>query len=136
QWVAQQLREATPFGNAPKYVIRDNDSKYGTTFDRVAAGVGIEVLRTPYRAPKANAIMERFMGSVRRDCLDHLLLLVEKHLARVVKAYVQYFNCARPHQGIRQQVPATPVPPLPPPIGKVVSLPVLGGLHHCYSWVA
>ena len=136
RWVAQQLREATPFGTAPNYLIRDNDSKYGTTFDRVATGVGIEVLRTSYRAPKANAIMERFIGSVRRVCLDHLLLLGEKHLAHIVKAYVQYFNHARPHQGIHQQVPATPVPPLPPPTGKVVSIPVLGGLHHGYCWAA
>jgi putative transposase len=99
-----------PFGQGPKYLIRDNDSKYGARFDRVAAGVGTEFLRTPYRAPRANAIVERFTGSVRRECLDHLLLLSEQHLARVVKAYVHYFNNARPHQGLRQQVPAAPVP--------------------------
>jgi putative transposase len=85
QWVAQQLREATPFDAVPKYLIRDNNRKYGTSFDRVAAGAGIEVLRIPYHAPKANAIVERFIGSVRRECFDHLLLLSEKHLARVIK---------------------------------------------------
>jgi transposase InsO family protein len=134
QWVAQQLSEATPFGTAPKYLIRDNDSKYSSAFDRVAAGAGIEVLRTPYRAPKANAIVERFIGSVHRECLDHLLLLSEKHLAQVVKAYVAYFNQDRPHQGIAQQVPTRPLPPLSDRNGKVISIPVLGGLHHRYAW--
>ena len=136
QWVAQQLREATPFGTAPKYLIRDHDSKYGTLFDRVATGTGLEVLRTPYRAPKANAIVERFMGSVRREGFDHLVVLTEKHLARIVKAYVEYFNTARPHQGLRQLVPARPIPPIPPPTGTVVSIPLLRGLHHRYEWAA
>ena len=136
QWVAQQLREATPFGNAPKYLIRDNDSKYGAVFDRVAAGVGIEVLRTPYHAPKANAIVERFIGSVRRECLDHLLLFNEKYLAHVVKTYVSYFNQDRPHQGIEQRVPNRPIPSLSDSNGKVLSIPVLGGLHHRDAWAA
>jgi putative transposase len=71
-WVAQQLREATPFGAGPKYLIRDNDDKYGAHFKRVAAG--IKILRTPVQAPRASAICERFLGSVRRECLDHMLL--------------------------------------------------------------
>ena len=136
QWVAQQLREATPFRAAPNSLIRDNDSKFGALFDRVASGVGIQVLRTPFRAPKANAFVERFIGSVRRACLDPLVLLGEKHLVRVVNAYVQYFNNARPHQGIHQQIPANPVLPLPPPTGKIMSIPILGGLHHRYEWAA
>jgi putative transposase len=106
------------------------------SFDRVAAGVGIQVLRTPFQAPKANAFVERFIGSVRRECLDHLVLLGKKHLVRVVNAYVQYFNNARPHQGIHQQLPANPVLTLSPPIGKVMSIPILGGLHHRYEWAA
>jgi len=72
EWTAQQLREAIPFGEVPRYLIRDNDSKYGDSFDRVTAG--IEVLRTPYQAPKANAICERFLGSLRRECLDYFLI--------------------------------------------------------------
>ena len=99
-WVAQQLREATPFGQAPRFLIRDRDGKYGQTFKRVAATSGIEILRTPYHAPKANAICERFLGSVRRECLDHILVLGESHLYRVIKEYVAFFNQARPHQGI------------------------------------
>jgi transposase InsO family protein len=71
QWVSQQLREATPFGEGPRFLIRDNDSKYGASFTRAAVGAGIEVLRTPYRAPKANAICERFIGCLRRECLDN-----------------------------------------------------------------
>src|SRR5438876_5514452 len=77
-WVAQQLREATPYGQAPKYLIRDNDSKFGSCFARVATTSAIKVLKTPYQAPRANAICERFLRSVRQECLDHLLILREK----------------------------------------------------------
>jgi putative transposase len=78
-WVAQQLREATPFGQGPRFLIRDNDDKFGQAFDRVADGTDIEVLTTPYQAPKANAICERFLGSVRRECLDLLPNPVRPH---------------------------------------------------------
>jgi putative transposase len=77
-WTAQQLREATPYGQGPKYLLRDRDSKFGPSFARVAATGGIKILKTPYHAPRANAICERFLGSVRRECLDHLLILQEK----------------------------------------------------------
>ena len=82
-WVAQQLREATPYGQAPKYLIRDNDSKFGPCFARVATTSGIEILKTPYHAPQANAVCERFVRSVRQECLDHLLIFHEKQLQRV-----------------------------------------------------
>ncbi len=78
EWVAQQLREATPFGQAPRFLIRNGDSKYGECLTRVAVGTAIEVLKTPYRTPKANAICERWLGSVRRECLDHILVVGEK----------------------------------------------------------
>jgi putative transposase len=104
-WVAQQLREATAFGQAPQYLIHDNDAKYGVHFTAVATGTGMEVLRTPINAPRANAVCERLLGSVRRECLDHLLIRSETHLRRVLGEYVTYFNCSRPHQGINQQVP-------------------------------
>ncbi|MCX6027606.1 MAG: integrase core domain-containing protein, partial [Chloroflexi bacterium] len=81
------------------------DSKYGVDFARVARVSSIEVLKTPYRAPKANAVCERFLGSVRRECLDHLLVVGDRHLHRVIKEYVEYFNRARPHQGIGQRIP-------------------------------
>ncbi len=137
-WVAQQLREATPFGQHPTYLIRDNDRKFGPAFTRVAADSGIEILRTAYRAPKMNAICERFLGSVRRECLDHLLILGEALLRRALRAYVTYFNEQRPHQGIQQQIPA---PEQLTQIkqaceGHVKALPILGGLHHAYRRVA
>jgi putative transposase len=145
-WVAQQLREATPFGQVPRFLIRDNDNKFGASFTRVAMGSGIEELRTPYKAPKANAVCERFLGSVRRECLDHILILSETYLHGVVREYVYYFNKARPHQGIGQAIPTPQVvelqkqqrPQLLPSVvsGKVISFPVLGGLHHDYRKVA
>jgi len=133
-WTAQQLREATAFGVSPKYLIRDNESKFGVTFGRVAKTSGIEILKTPYHAPRANAICERFLGSVRRECLDHLLILHERQLQRVLNAYVAYFNQARPHQGIQQQIPEQKAGSVPAQhaSGKVISFPVLGGLHRDY----
>jgi putative transposase len=136
-WVAQQRREATPFAERPRFPIRDNDAKYGPAFARVAAGSRIAVLRTPVRAPRANATCERFLGSVRRECLDHVLVLGEAHLRRVLRAYVAYFNAARPHQGIGQAIPAAPRPAPPSrSVAPIVALPVLGGLHHDYRRAA
>jgi putative transposase len=133
-WTAPQLREATPYGQSPNYLIRDRDGKFGSRFARVAATSGIEMLKTPYHAPRANAICERFLLSVRRECLDHLFIFQEKQLDRVLQAYVQYFNQARPHQGIKQQIPEQYGEPVPPnhESGKILSFPALGGLHHDY----
>ena len=134
-WLAQQLREATPFAQGPRFLIRDNDRKYGKLFARVAAGTGIEVLRTPYEAPKANAICERFLGSVRRECLDYIIILSQRQLHRVMKEYQEYFNHARPHQGIKQRIPCQQVQDAEPQmIGELISRPVLGGLHTDYQW--
>ena len=132
------LREATPYGQAPKYLIRDNDNKFGASFVRVAKTSGIKLLKTPYHAPRANAVCERFPRSVRRECLDHLLIFEEKQLQRVLNAYVVYFNQARPHQGIAQQIPQQrrTVPSAQEAGGKVIARPVMGGPHHDYQWVA
>jgi len=137
-WVAQQLREATPYGQAPKYLICDHDSKFGTCFRRVATSSGIKLLKTPVRAPRANAICERFVRSVRQECLNHLLILRERQLQCVLNAYVMYFNRARPHQGIQQQVPELSRSVLSTHQAgeKVIALPVMGGLHHDYRWAA
>jgi len=132
-WGTQQLREATPFGEGPQFLIRDNDKKCGGQFDRAAAGAGIKVIRTPIASPKANAICERFMGSLRRECLDFVIIINDHHLLKIVAEYVHYFNQARPHQGIGQAVPL----PKPSdtsiiPGNKVVGISVLNGLHHDY----
>jgi putative transposase len=137
-WVAQQLREATPYGQAPKYLIRDNDSKFGSSFVPVATTSGIKLLKTPSHAPRANAVCERFLRSVRQEGLDHLLILQEKQLQRVLTAYIFYFNQARPHQGIHQQIPeASGLSRATAHEGtKVVAVPILAGLHHDYRKVA
>ena len=132
-WVAQQLREATPFGEGPRFLIRDNDNKFGAAFDRVAEGTDMEVLPTPYQAPKVNAVCERFLGSVRRECLDFFVVLSERHLQQTMKQYQAYFNHARPHQGIEQRIPCSPKQAQEQQNrGKIIAQPVLGGLHHDY----
>jgi transposase InsO family protein len=115
-WVAQQLREATPDGVRPRYLVPDRDARYGPAFARVAAASGIAVIRTPIGAPRANAVCERFLGSVRRECLDHTPIL-----------------------GIGQR---TPLPPAavrashPHVNEEVIAVLVLGGLHHDYRRLA
>jgi putative transposase len=136
-WTAQQLRNATPFGHGPPFIIRDRDDKFGAVFDRVAAGAGARVVRTAVRAPLMNAVCERFLGSVRRECLDHFVILSEPHLRHVLAEYAtSYFNMARPHQGIGQR---TPVPGERAPArlaSSITAIPVLGGPHHDYSAAA
>jgi transposase InsO family protein len=134
---ARQLRQSTQHDEHPRFLIRDNDSKYGTAFNWVAASTLIDVLRTPIRAPKANAIYERFIGSVRRGCLDHILIISEHQLYWLVKEYVEYFNHSRPHQGIGSQIPQ---PRVADNRGaqewQILTVPVLGGLHHDYRRAA
>src|SRR6266700_1499668 len=102
------------------------------------ASTGIEILKTPYHAPRANAICERYLRSVRQECLDHLLISSEKQLQRVLNEYVAYFNQARPHQGIEQQIPQRrrSVPSSQDAGNKVIALPVVGGLRRDYQWAA
>jgi len=92
EWTTQQLREATPWGKGPKHLIRDRDMKYGPQFSRVASVSGINELITPYRAPRANSICERYMGSLKRECLDQTLIFHGKQLCRVVREYSAYYN--------------------------------------------
>jgi hypothetical protein len=137
-WVAQQLREATPYGQAPKYLLRDNDGKYGSCFARVATTSAIEMLKTPVHAPRANATCERYLRSVRQECLDHLVIFGEKQLQRVLNDYVAYFNQARPHQGIAQQIPeaSRPAHSSHHANDRVIAVARVGGLHHDYQWAA
>jgi putative transposase len=106
EWTAQQLREATAWGEKPKYLIRDRDRKYGNRFTGLAFNTGIQVLKTPFRTPKANAYCERLMGSLKRECMDHLIILNHRHLKSIVKEYAVFYNGNRPHQGINQRIPA------------------------------
>jgi transposase InsO family protein len=135
-WTAQQLREATPWGKSPKYLLLDRDRKYGSKFAAVVANSGIKVLRSPIRAPKAIAICERFFGSLKRECLDHMLIWHRSQVRRLVKEYVAYYNQARPHQGIEQRIPDRYVQKHPSVAkcsrSRLIAKPVLGGLHHHY----
>ncbi len=137
-WAARQLREATPFAEAPRYLIRDNDYKFGSKFAAVADGAGIEIVGIPPRSPNCNAVMERFLRSARNECLDHIMILSEDHARRVLREYAfDYFNEARPHQGIDQQIPKH----VGSGIGanteaRVIARPILAGLHHDYRRAA
>jgi putative transposase len=137
EWTAQQLRNATPFGQGPQFIIRDRDDKFGAVFDRVAGGAGTRVVRTAVRAPLMNSVCERVLGSVRRDCLDHIVILSEAHLRHVLAEYaLGYFNTARPHQGIGQRIPVRGESAAARLPGSIAAIPVLGGLHHDYSAAA
>jgi transposase InsO family protein len=105
EWTAQQLRNATMDGLGPRLLIRDRDEKFGAAFDRVAKGMGTRVIKTAVQASNMNPVGERFVGSLRRESLDHVLLLGELQLEDVAQKYVIYFNKARPHQGIGQRIP-------------------------------
>jgi putative transposase len=103
-------------------------------FSAVALGSGIKEVKTPYRTPQANGICERFIGSLRRECIDHVLIYDDKHLGRIVTEYTAYFNEERPHQGIDQRIPDYyEAPKSKPTSGHVTSKSILGGLHHRYS---
>jgi putative transposase len=129
---AQQLREATPWGKGSKYLIRDRDSEYAAHFS--AAAAGIKELKTPYQTPQGNGICERFMGSLRRECVEHILIHDDKHLQRAVTEYATYFNQERPHQGIEQRIPDQyGLTRSKPMRGQIAARAILGGLHHSYS---
>ena len=123
---------------SPRYVIHDRDAKFPPGFDTVFTAEGAEVIRTPYRAPNANAYAERWVRSARAECLDHILIVGEAHLRRVLSEYVTDFNRSRSHQGINQRVPDRESNPdiAAATAEQIVSFPVLGGLHHEYRRVA
>ena len=136
EWTAQQLRNITPFGEGPQFIIRDNDSKFGAEFDRVSKGAGIKILRTAIQAPLQNSICERFIGSARRECLDHVIIFGVRHLTCVLTEYCAYFNRCRPHQGIGQQIPVSSPREIYRKGTEISSAPVLAGLHHDYQVAA
>ena len=134
KWTAQQLRDATPFGRGPQFVIRDRDDKYGGDFDRAAEGAGIRVIRTAVKAPLMNPVCERFVGSSRRECFDHIIILGERHMRSVLDEYsFRYFNTTRPHQGLAQRIPVSTPRQTCSDASKVIATPILSGLHHDYQ---
>ncbi len=132
-WVWQQVIEATPWGRKPRHLLRDRDAVYGRDFRRRAERIGIDTITTPVRSPRANAIAERVIGTLRRECLDHLIVLDEHHLVSVLTEFVRYYNQDRPHRTLDLQ---TPEARLRPATGPIRSHPVLNGLHHVYERAA
>jgi transposase InsO family protein len=134
EWVIQQLREAMPFGEQPRYLFRDNDGIYGDGVRAFLISCGILEVRTAYRSPWQNPYIERLIGTLRRELLDHVIVLNQAHLERLLREFIQdYYHIARPHQGLSGE---TPLPQPPPGEGDLVSVPVLGGLHHRYLRLA
>jgi len=140
EWVAQQARnlawKVQDGVLKAKFLLRDRDSKFSAGFDEVFKTEGVEVIRLPYRAPRSNAIAERWVGSARRECLDQLLVFGRRHLERVLAEYIDHYNNARPHQGLEQRRPNEPADVIPLPIGAVERRDRLGGLIHEYSGAA
>jgi transposase InsO family protein len=132
-WVWQQLLNATPDGRQPRYLIHDRDGVYGVDFDARLGGLGIHGIRTPVLAPKANAVAERTVRTFRRECLDHLLVLNEDQLVRILSEFVAYYNRDRPHRSLNL---GTPEARDRPKSGVLRCHPILGGLHHSYEWAA
>jgi transposase InsO family protein len=135
QWVAQQLVEAFPWDTAPKYLLRDRDAVYGMYFQRRAMSLGMDQVLTAPRSPWQNAVAERLIGSIRRECLDHVVVFSEGHLRRLLANYFQYYHRWRTHLSLAMDCPDTR-PMHPPEQGAVVSFPEVGGLHHHYERVA
>jgi putative transposase len=132
-WIWQQFIQATPWSTQPKYLIRDRDRAYGPGFAGRARALGTQTLLAPIRAPRANAVAERVIGTLRRECLDHLVVLNEQHLRAILREFVAYYNADRPHRTLGLE------PPEPAPhaqTGPVRSRRILGGLHHVYERAA
>lgn len=132
-WIWHQLLEAAPWSRRPRFLIHDRDAAYGGDFDSRLAGLAITGVRTPPRAPEANSIAERIVRTIRTECLDHLIVIDERHLHAVLTEFAAYYNRDRPHRSLGLQAP---IPGEPVSRGPVISRPVLGGLHHVYARAA
>jgi putative transposase len=133
-WLSQQVIEAFPWDTAPSFLLRDRDASYRSVLSkRVAMGI-TEVVTAP-RSPWQNAYVERVIGSIRRECLDHLIIFNECHLRRVLSSYVEYYQRTRTHLSLDKDCPDSR-PIMPRRIGKVVAIPKVGGLHHRYEHLA
>jgi transposase InsO family protein len=132
EWVARQITEAFPWDGAPRYMIRDRDRIYGTVVTRRLRTMGIRDKPTAPASPWQNGFAERLIGSIRRECLDHVIVLGEAHMRRILKSYARYYNCVRTHRSLNNDAPVSrPVQRS----GFISSHAILGGLHHHYARV-
>src|SRR5215475_5097090 len=130
EWLAQQIAEAFPWGTAPTYLVRDNDGAYGQAFTNRARTMGIRDRPISPRSPWQNPYAERLIGTLRRECLDHVLIYGERHLRRILTLYSLYYNETRTHLGLGKDTPLRrPVQRF----GTIVTTPILSGLHHRYA---
>jgi transposase InsO family protein len=127
QWIAGQVTDAFPWDEAPRHLVRDRDDAFGSTYRHRIRAMGIRDHPIAPRSPWQNGHVERLIGSIKRECLDHIIVLGEADLRRVLKSYVTYYNQVRTHLSLDKD---TPDFQRVQPVGSVVVLPVLGGLHH------
>jgi putative transposase len=132
EWAAHQLIEAFPWDAAPRYLLRDRDGTYGMNFRQTAKWMGIHEVLTAPRSPWQNAYIERLIGSIRRECLDHVIVFNETGLHRVLKEYFRYYEHCRAHLSLDKDSPVSR-PIQPPALGEVIEIPQVGGLHHLYA---
>jgi transposase InsO family protein len=129
EWIAQQITEAFPWNEAPRYLIRDRDAIYGATVTRRLRAMGIRDKPIAPGSPWQNSFAERLIGTIRRECIDHVVAWSEQHLRQIVKSYANYYNSARTHGSLDKDAPVSrPVQR----IGRIVSYAMVGGLHHQY----
>ena len=135
EWVMQQLREAFPFESAPRHLIFDRDSIFCPAVVEFVKTLGVEPNRTAYRSPWQNPVSERWVGTIRRELLDHVVVLSQRHLVALVTSFLRYYHEDRCHLGLERDTPeGRPVTRRPSSRAKVVALPRVGGLHHRYVW--
>jgi putative transposase len=132
KWTAQQIVEAFPWDTAPRYLLRDRDAIYGAAFQNRVGNLGIKEVKIAPRSPWQNPYCERLIGSIRRDALDHVIVLNELHLRRVLHSYVEYYHTWRVHRSLDMDAPK-PRAIHSPELGPVRKLPEVGGLHHHYE---
>jgi putative transposase len=135
QWTAQQIVEAFPWDETPRYLLRDRDSIYGEAFQQRVKNLGLEEVKIAPRSPWQNPYVERVIGSIRRECLTEIIVLNEAHLRRVLRSYMDYYHTWRVHRSLAMDAPV-PRPVHPPELGDVRKLPEVGGLHHHYERMA
>src|SRR5665811_1833793 len=129
EWISRQLTEAYGWEQGPRYLVRDRDSIYGDVFIRRLRVMGIRDRPTAPRSPWQNGYCERLIGSIRRDCLDHVVVFGEQHLRHLLRSYANYYNQARTHLSLNKDAPVSRAIQT---VGRILPLPVLGGLHHQY----